>query len=1120
LAAATVPGSYLAANLQETTLTSFVRTLLSLAFRAVFLLLFPLAPAAVWAQVVGGSISGTVTDSTSSRISGALVVVHNAETGTERKLITDSEGRYGAPSLTVGSYDIIVKRDGFAAERRSGVSLTVGQRAQVDLTLKVDAVSEQVNVVDTPATVNLTTQQTSGLVDERQVKQLPLNGRSYDQLITLNPATVNYTGQRSGGIGTSNSSVGNMFAISGRRPQDNLFLLNGIEYTGASLINVTPGGTSGQLLGVDAVREFNVVSDTYSASYGKRQGAQISIVTASGTNSLHGAAYEFLRNSALDARNYFDQQKIPEFQRNNFGLSLGGPIKQNKLFLFGNYEGYRQNLGLSDVTLVPDTNARLGYLPNAKTGVLTKVALGNGVAPLFNLWPAQNGPELLDPTTGFNTGIAEAFSNPVQHIREDFGTARFDVNLSANDLLFAVYTVDDSTANTPTQNPLSIIDESLREQVASVQEQHVFSPRLLNTARVGFSRASFFFLGSSTPLAGAESTTWVAGRPIGAIVISGSTASNGASQVTGAGANVGSNNSTTRNLFTFDDHIYYTRGRHQIEAGGWVQRLQSNDNLAQNQFGQASFASLTTFLQGTVKTFTVVPNPTELGWRSTMGAAYFEETVHLFPNLELRAGIRFESTSGFNESQGRAGIYGFTNGVINATPTVGSSGLTDNRAKFLPEPRVGIAWDPFRNGKTALRASFGLHHSLLDNLDYRLDQAAPFNTTLSQTNVAVSSLNITAATQASPGNLISPSNVQPDIATPAVLSWTFKVEQQVAANTSLTVAYVGSHGYHQILSEDQNQPATVTCPNPVCPANVAAGTVFYPTTTKANPLVANTTSWISQGISNYHALEVDVHRSFANGLQFRGAYTWSKNLDNGSAWNTSVSANTPAFVSVPTRLSLDYGPAATDVRHIAALNGTYDLPFGRNRRFASGLNPFADKAVGGWSLSAIANLQSGFPFSPQLGYNPTGSGDTRNPVRPDVNPNFHGKLYPHTVSQWFNPNAFSAPFSMLSSSGAITGGAVGNLGRDTLVGPGLKELDLALLKNTQLREGLNLQFRSEFFNVLNHTNFTTPNAVTYASAPTLVSGTYTPPSLSSTAGVITATSTSSRQIQFGVKLIF
>jgi hypothetical protein len=1079
---------------------------------------------AVYAQVVGGSISGTVSDTTGSRIASATVVIHNEETGTERRLVTDSTGRYAAPSLAVGTYEITVTDAGFADEHRKDVQLVVGQSSTLDLTLRAAGNSEQIAVSADGSTVNTSTEQTSGLVDERQVKQLPLNGRSYDQLITLNPATVNYTGQRSGSIGTSNSSVGNMFAISGRRPQDNLFLLNGIEYTGASLINVTPGGTSGQLLGVDAVREFNVVSDTYSASYGKRQGAQISIVTASGTNKIHGGAYEFIRNSALDARNYFDQsnaaRRLPIFQRNNYGASLGGPIKHDKLFVFGNYEGYRQNLGLSDVTLVPDGEARLGFVPNAKTGVLANVGLAPGVASLLNLWPVANGPELTDPTTGFNTGIAKALSSPVQHIREDFGTTRVDTNLSQNDLLFAVYTIDDSTANTPTQNPFSLINEDLREQVLSVQEQHVFSARLLNTARVGFSRASFFFLGSSAPLDGATVPGWVAGKPVGAIVIAGSTASNGSSQITGAGANVGSDNATTRNLFTFDDHVYYTIGRHQIEAGGWIQRLQSNDNLAQNQDGQASFASLTSFLQGTVKTFTVVPNPTELGWRSTMGAGYVEDTVHLRLNLELRAGIRFESTNGFNESQGRASVYGFTDGVINTTPTIGSSGLTTNRAKFLPEPRVGLAWDPFKNGATSVRAGFGLHHSLLDNLDYRFDQSAPFNTTLSQSNVAVSSLNITTATQPSASSLISPSNVQPDIDTPAVVNWNLRVEQKIAANTSLTVGYVGSHGYHQVLSGDQNEPAFVVCPSASCPNGVAAGTIYYPTTAKLNPLVANTTSWFSTGISNYNGLEMDLRRSFANGLQFRGTYTWSRNLDNGSAWNTSVSANTPAFVSVPTLTGVDYGRAATDVNHIAAINGTYDLPVGHNHRFGASLPGALDKAASGWTVSAIANLQSGFAFSPQLGYNPTGSGDTRNPVRPDVHPDFHGNLYPKKVGQWFNPAAFLAPRSTLSSTGAITGGAVGNLGRDTLTGPGLAELDLSLLKSTHISERYNLQFRSEFFNVLNHTNFTTPNAITFASAPTLVAGAYTSPSISPTAGVITATATTSRQIQFGLKLVF
>jgi hypothetical protein len=997
---------------------------------AILLSLF--IPIAVHAQIVGGTLSGTVTDATGAALANAQVLVHNDETGSERRLTTAPDGRYSAPSIPVGTYTVTAQLPGFSAARRTGIPLTVGQSRQIDLSLSLDSVTQQVTVEGAPSTVNTSTQQTSGLVDERQVKQLPLNGRSYDQLITLNPGVVNYTGQRSGTIGTSNSSVGNMFAISGRRPQDNLFLLNGIEYTGASLINVTPGGTSGQLLGVDAVREFNVVSDTYSSSYGKRQGAQISIVTVSGTNKLHGSAYEFLRNSALDARNYFDRARIPTFQRNNFGGSLGGPIRKDKLLLFANYEGYRQNLGLSDVTLVPDDASRAAAAPS--------------VQPLLALWPVANGPEL-------GSGIAIAYSSPIQHIREDFGTTRF-----------------------------------------------------------GFSRASFFFLGTTPPEISQSIPGWVAGKPIGAIVIAGSTASNGSSQITGAGANVGSDNATTRNLFTFDDHIFWSHGRHQIEAGGWIQRLQSNDNLAQNQYGQASFASLATFLQGTVKTFTVVPNPTELGWRSLMGAGYVEDTIHLTPRLEVRAGFRFESTNGFNESQGRASNYAFTNGVIDTNPTLGTAALTTNRAKFLPEPRVGLAWDVRGNGRTSLRAGFGVHRSLLDNLDYRLDQSAPYNTTLSLSNVHVSDLHITTDTKPSASSLVSPSSVQPDIHTPTVLSWDLRVEQQIAPSTSLTVSYIGSHGYHQILSQDLNEPIPVTCPDPACPAALAAGTVFFHTTTKANPLVANTTSWVSQGISNYHALELDLRRSFANGFQLRGNYTWSKNLDNGSAWNTSVSANTPAFTMYPAEPGYDYGPSASDIRHLVAINGTYDLPFGANHRIGANLTPIVNRAVSGWTLSAIAAIQSGFPFSPQLGYNPTGSGDTRNPVRPDINPDFHGKLYPRTPTQFFDAAAFKAPAY----------GTFGNLGRDTLAGPGLANLDLSLHKSTRLGERLNAQFRAEFFNILNHTNFATPNPVVFSSGPSQgTAANQTAPVVASpTAGVITSTATSSRQIQLGLKLLF
>ncbi|MGB6696274.1 MAG: carboxypeptidase-like regulatory domain-containing protein [Terracidiphilus sp.] len=1057
-------------------LQTCIRTAVAVLFLA--LALSAVAPA----QVVGGAISGTVFDQSNASIGQASVVIRNEETGSQRRLTTNSDGTFSAPSIPIGTYTVSVEHDGFASEKRTGIAVTIGQAVQLRFVLYLGKVEQVVTVADVPQGVDTTTQQTQGLVNERQVKELPLNGRSFDQLLMLNPASINYTTQRSGGVGTSNSSVGNIFSVSGRRPQDNLFLLNGIEYTGASLINVTPGGTSGQLLGVEAVREFNVVSDTYGANYGKPTGAQISIVTASGTDSLHGSVYEFFRNSALDARNYFDQAQIPPFQRNDFGAALGGPLRHDKVFLFGNYEGYRQHLGLSDVTFVPDASARAATVAS--------------VQPLLALWPAG--------TVDLGQGIAEAFSNPPQHIREDFGTTRADANLSANDLLFGVYTIDDSNATTPSANPYSSIYEQLREQVASVQEQHVFSPRLLNTARFGYSRAAFYFNG----IVSGSVPGWVNGAPVGAIVISGSTASNGASTITGAGANTGSNNATARNLFTLDDHVYYTRGRNQLEAGGWLQRLQSNDLLAQYQDGQASFSTLATFEQGQVSKYTIVPASTELGWRSWFGAGFVEDTWKVTPRLELRGGLRIELSNGWNEAQGRASNYLFTSGVIDTNPTVGTSSLTDNRAKFMPEPRIGLAFDPFGNGKTVIRASFGLHRAILDALDYRLDQTAPFNTTLSYSNTTVAKLPAISLANAT-GGLVSPSNVQTDIETPTVLAWTFKVEREIAPYTTLSVGYVGSRGYHQILSEDENTPAWVVCPATSCPATLAAGTVYYPTTTLANPNLANTTSWISEGYSNYNALEVDVSKKLARGFQLRGVYTWSRNLDDGSAWNTSVSSNTPAYVSFPGNANVDYGPAATNISHAAAINGTWELPFGSNHALSAPHSPTAQTIISGWNLSGIATLESGFPFSPQLGYNPTGNGDSRNPVRPELNSSFSGPLYPKTPGEWFNPAAFLAPAA----------GTFGNASRDALNGPGLADLDVSLAKTTPVRERVRAQFRVEYFNVLNRANFSTPNAVVYSTGPTPAKLS-TAAALSPTAGVLTATSTTSRQLQFALKFLF
>ncbi len=637
-------------------------------------LLLALIPTVASAQVVGGSIAGIVRDASGGALPDAAVLVKNSETAAARKLVTDPDGRYTAASLPVGVYEIRAEKEGFAPQVKTGIRIEVGQHRTVDLELALGSLNQTVTVTEHPAIISISTQSSSGLVTEREVKDLPLNGRSYDELMTMNPAVVNYTQGRSGSVGTSNSALGNMFAVSGRRAQENLYLLNGIEYTGASVINVTPGGASGQLLGVDAVREFNVVADTYGAEYGKRPGGQVSIVTASGSNQLHGSLFEFLRNSALDARNFFDQGSIPGFQRNEFGAAAGGPIRKDKLFVFGNYEGFRQRLGLCDVTLVPDDASRTAATP--------------AVAPLLALWPTANGPSL-------GGGIAEAFSHPRQSIREDFGTIRADYNVSTNDTFAAIYTLDDSADLTPSINPLSSAIENLREQVASLQEQHVFSPSLLNTARVGFSRAAFFFTGF-TPI---DLPGWVAGKPIGAVVIGGGTALNGASSISPGGTNAGSNLSMARNLFTYDDHLAWTKGLHQIEAGIWAQRLQSNDDMAQNQYGQASFASLAAFLQGTISTFTVAPEPTALGWRQTEVAGFVQDAISLRPNLELRVGFRFESTSGWNETAGRASNFVFDGPVIRTNPVVGDSVYTLNRAKFLPEPRAGLAWDPFGKSK-------------------------------------------------------------------------------------------------------------------------------------------------------------------------------------------------------------------------------------------------------------------------------------------------------------------------------------------------------------------------------------------------------------------------------------
>jgi hypothetical protein len=1065
---------------------------------------------------VSASLAGVISDTSGARVPSATITVKNVETGAIRSTVADDAGRYEVLALPVGEYEMRASKAGFQEQIRSGIHLSVGQEAGVDLTLRVGEVKEQVTVKEEAPIVNTTTSDISGLVGERQIKDLPLNGRSYDLLLQLNPGIVNFTSQKTGGTGISNSTTGNNFAVSGNRPQQNIFLLNGVEYSGAAENNMQPGGTSGMLLGVDAVREFNVQRDTYSAELGKHPGGQVIIVTQSGSNQWHGSVYEFLRNNALDAANFFDQGSAPPFQRNQFGASMGGPIRVDNTFIFANYEGFRQNLHQTSAAFVPDAASRAAAVAS--------------VQPLLNLWPTAPA-----GAPDFN-GIAEVFSSPLQTIREDFGTVRMDHTLSQKDSLSAIYTVDDGRDVTATPaNPFSTDIVSLREQVLSAEETHVFSPTLLNTARFGYTRAGYFFTGAPTPDTPAATVPgFLTGRPVGAVVVGGSAASNPQAQLGLAGSNNGSNLHIHRNLYTFEDRVTLTRGRHQLSLGAWFQPFQSNETIALSQFGQATFTSLQTFLQGTISSFLFDPAPTELNWRSLFGAWYAEDTIRLSRELTVTLGFRDEFSTGWNEAHSRAANYTFTNGVISSQPHVGSSLFTTNNAKFLPQPRIGAAWSPFST-KTVLRAGFGLYNDLQDALGYRTDQNAPFNPTYS-TPLTVAQLPLNPAGPFPAAAKLVPGGVQPDMQTPTLISWSLRVEQQLSPNTSLTVGYVGSHGYHEIVGVDANEPTPVVCPASPCPAvfptvnasanppvtiatgfppgsplagaPVPAGSYYIPAgTPKPNASLANTWTWFSRGDSSYHALQVDLTRRISRGLSVRGVYTWSKTLDDGDSLNQTTAGNAPGLVSNPFNLSTDKGLATFDVRNIGVINAIYELPFGRGKSYASDFGGWKNGLVGGWSVASIITAESGFPFTPQLSYNPSNTGDTRNPVRPFLNPNFTGSVVTGNPSQWFNPAAFIAPPS--------TSGFFGNVGRDTYIGPGLATWDFSVLKNTVIRERLNVQFRAEIFNILNRANFNTPNLIVFT-PPTATNLT----GLSGTAGAITSTSTTARQVQFGLKLLW
>lgn len=1045
------------------------------------------------AQTTSGTISGTLFDETGAVLPGVTVTVTHLETGEKRTVLSDDAGRYRVPQLALGDYEVKAELSGFKTAVRRGVTLTVRREAIVDVTLNVGEVSEQLVVTGEAPLVETRSSALSGLVDDRAIRDLPLNGRSFDNLITLHAGSVLY-GNRERLIG---AGPGNYFSVSGLRPAMNRFTLDGTEYNGASAVSTTPGGVSGQTLGIDAIREFEVLRNVYSSEFGKRGGAQVNVVTKSGTNEFHGTAFAFHRNDNLDARNFFDATSDPpEFKRNSYGAFAGGPILKNKTFFFGGYEGFRERLGLTLLGIVPDENARRGLLPDpARPGQFRNVGVAPSVRPFLDaLYPLPNG-------RNFGDGTAEIFSSPKSVVDEDYWTSRMDHNFSESDSLFGRYTFDDGSlvqADTRGGNPWVGLTMVTRAQVLTLEEKHIFSSNLLNVFRFGYNRAKIVSDEGSLIKVPAG-LTFIEGREIGRIRIGGGTG-RAQSAISDAG-----NSGTVHNLFiiknqfTFFDQLNLTRGPHSFKIGTEIQRIQSNEDEVTNRRGEMFFTSLEDFLRAAPSQFAAVEGASAAkSWRHTLVGIFFQDDVRARNNLTLNLGLRYEFLTKLKDSRNGGQSSNFlkaptSRGSIPLTqPLVGETPFVENNSLRAFGPRVGLAWDPFNDGKTSVRAGFGIFYDQLDNLGFILDANPPF--VLSR---EIPSPPFPRPFEASGvARLATPRGIQQDADIPTVLQYNLTLQREVTRDTVFSAGYVGSRSYHMVRNSTPNTPFPEFLPD---------GRKFFPVgAPRRNPALATGSAyWLTDANSSYHSLQLEVTKRMSRGIRYKAAYTLGKNLDNAAGKISEEAQGGANQGQDPDDVKSERGLSSWDVTHNFTFNLTYDLPLGPGRAALSDLTGFAEKLLAGWQVSGITNFSTGVPATARVGFNRSRNGITLGPDRPDLLSGASNNPGLGSPVQWFDPTVFLLPQA----------GTLGNVARNTIRLDGLATVDLSLFKNAAIRsisEDLNLQFRAEFFNLFNHVNFGVPDMLLFSADGTRRGA----------AGRIRRTVTSSRQIQLGLKIIF
>jgi outer membrane receptor protein involved in Fe transport len=1092
-----------------------------LAITTFLLLLLPLT---CLAQSGGATLQGTVSDPTGAVVPGAAIRIVSETTGVVRAITANGDGFYSAPNLSAGRYKVTTAAAGFGTKVASGVILTVGSVRDLDVPLMIAATDQSVTVESSANQVNTVDTSVQGVVDGKQTRDLPLNGRDWTTLATLNTGVSQILTQFAGAATATtrlSRGLGAQLTIGGNRPQQNSYRLDGVNVN--DYANGGPGSISSATLGVDAVQEFSVITSDAPAQYGRMSGGVINSITRQGSSQFHGSAYDYLRNSVFDARSFFDPATgEPSFRRNQLGGTFGGPLFKNRTFFFANYEALRQAQGQNIQSTVFSPNARAGLVTcmqaaagatQTKTCVdgsgkqaapgasgMQQLVVNAAIPPFLALYPLPNG------AINGNTGIFN-FVTTVKN-NEDFSTVHLDHNFSQTDSLHGTVLYDTASLDSADASN-TLYDEAIsRRTTASVEEVHVFSSRLANSFRLGYNRSVAIAPNQKAVINAAVNNpalSFYAGKVVGQLLITGLTT------VQGGSGSVGTN-SFHYNSYQLYDDASFVLGKHSITFGGSAEKEQNNDNGGVLPNGQWSFGSINNFLtnvpqffEGGVPSTPVVPHDLRQG----IYAGYVQDSWKFRSNLTVNLGVRYEMATNTTETAGRLGAL--------PTPTSPAavavkSFFTNNPTVKNFEPRIGIAWDPFRNGKTVVTAASGLYDVLPLNYSFQIQviSSAPSYSEGRYTTPAAGSFPVTPFYTVTP--LLRAIYTPQTPPRSYVIQSNVNLQQQLTQNMVFTLGYITSHGVHQVFtSNDINNVAPL--------GKDPAGNYYWPDKTAVkgaarsalllNPALGTESSTTYSGSSIYHSLQTSLSYSAPRGITGKISYTWSHSIDDssssvsGSSFGNSI-AGLPAF-----DVTLDRANSDFDLRNVFSANAVAPLP---NIK-AGGVYT---SILRHWTFNNIITYRTGIPFTPIIGGDQLGllgSATFAFPNRVKHNQSCTGKNVVNYQVHFIDTSCFTAPGTYSYGAG-LNGPELGTSRRNTLVGPTLFSWTTGLMKDQPITDRVRLQLQVQAFNASNHSNFANPaSAQTQLFSLTGVA--------SSTAGLLTGpTATPGRQLQFAAKIIF